>query len=317
MTPEHDSTDAVGELLQRYGPRPAPSTEALAAARAHAHDAWQAEVGRNRRRRHSRVAAFALAAAALVILVLGRYRLATPVAPLVTAATIATSNATLHVDDVFRTNNRAGSRLTLANGVELRLDVDTEIRFLGRASVALERGGVFVDTGSSGTAGQSVEIRTRGAITRDVGTRFEVRVLVDATRVRVRDGIVQLTQGTDVHTARRGTELLAASSGVAQREISVVGADWNWIALAGAPFNIEGKTLSRFLEWATREGGWDIQFADAALRRSTAGIVLHGSIAGLTPQEALDTILPTCGLTHHVNSDVVIVESAARAGDRR
>jgi ferric-dicitrate binding protein FerR (iron transport regulator) len=235
----------------------------------------------------------------------------------VLAATVEGSHATLNVNDAFRTGANERTRLTLANGVELRLDAATDIRFPAQAAIALERGGIFVDTGSSHVPGRSVEIRTATGVARDIGTRFEVRVMDGATRVRVREGIVQLSQGDATHTAARGVELVANASGVARHEVSPVGADWNWIALAAAPFDVEGQTLPQFLDWVARESGWEIRFSDEALRRSTSTIVLHGSIAGLSPAQALDTILPTCGLTHRIDRDVVTIRTAARAGDRQ
>jgi hypothetical protein len=37
------------------------------------------------------------------------------------------------------------------------------------------------------------------------------------------------------------------------------------------------------------------------------GTILHGSIAGLTAEEALVVVLPTCGLTYRIESQRVIV----------
>ena len=72
-------------------------------------------------------------------------------------------------------------------------------------------------------------------------------------------------------------------------------------------------TLSVFLDWVAREGGWTIRFADEALRRSAPSIVLRGSIDGLTPEQALEAILPTCGLTHRIaNGTVTIDRGSAR-----
>jgi ferric-dicitrate binding protein FerR (iron transport regulator) len=299
-TQDENTTDRVAELLHHSGPRPAPSMKGFEAARAEAHAAWQADLRLARKRQRVQMGIFALATAAVVVLAVRYYE-----------------SPRVNVNDVFRTGADERTRLMLANGVELRLDVDTEIRFAGETTLALERGAVFVDTGSSHAAGPSVEIRTAAGVARDIGTKFEVRVLANTTRVRVREGIVHLTHGGSTHTARPGTELVAGVAGVTQHDVPIAGPDWNWVALAAAPFSVEGKTLAQFLEWAAREGGWEILFADDALRQSSSTIVLHGSIAGLTPGQALDTILPTCGLTHRIERNVVTVQAAARSGDRK
>jgi ferric-dicitrate binding protein FerR (iron transport regulator) len=257
-----------------------------------------------------------LAAAALLVLAISRYRVADVRNP-VLAATVESSHEGLFVNDVFRTGAGERNRVTLANGVELRLDADTQIRFAAQSAVALERGTIFVDSGPTHLPARSVEIRTALAVARDIGTRFEVRVTKGATRVRVREGMVQLSQRGAVHMAARGVELIADASGVARHEVSPVGEDWNWITAAAAPFDVEGKTLPEFLDWVGRESGWQIRFADETLRESTSTIVLHGSISGLSPGQALDTILPTCGLAHRVDRDVVTIRTAARAEDRR
>jgi hypothetical protein len=71
---------------------------------------------------------------------------------------------------------------------------------------------------------------------------------------------------------------------------------------------VDGKTLPVFLDWVAREGGWTIRFADEALRRAASSIVLRGSIDGLTPEQALEAILPTCGLTHRIANGTVTVD---------
>lgn len=317
MTPhDEQTTDRVAALLQHSGPRPAPSRRGFETARTEARTAWEADVRGVQRQWRMRMAMLTLATAATLVVAVSYYRSADRPQP-VMAARVSGSSTTLNINDVYRTGAGDRTRLTLANGVELRLDADTEIRFPSAASVALERGGLFVDTGASHDPGGSVEIHTPAGIARDIGTRFEVRVIARTTRVRVRDGIVQLTHGSAIHTAKRGTELVADPSGVALHDAPTGGADWDWVALAAAPFAVEGKTLPQFLEWVAREGGWEIRFADDALRRSTAGIVLHGSIAGLTPEQALETILPTCGLTHRIERDVVTIRAVAGAGSNR
>ena len=85
------------------------------------------------------------------------------------------------------------------------------------------------------------------------------------------------------------------------------GTEWAWIVRAAPPFQVEGKTLAAFLDWVTRESGRRIEFADDRIRRSSTGTILHGSIDGLTTEEALEVILPACGLTHRIKSERVIV----------
>ena len=335
MSDDHDRpADRLADLLQLSGPRQSPSPEQIEQARAAARDAWQQELRFARfakRRLMMRLSMIGVAAAAaLIIAVLVRRPkdvapVADAIAARLEAGAVFVDNGPLNRGDAIRANaavsTEAGRRATLrlGNGAELRLDADSAVRFPAGAAagtVALDRGALFVNTGSTAAERRSVEIRTAAGVTRDIGTSFEVRVGGDSTRVRVRDGIVQLVRtGGDaaVHNAGRGVELLATRTGVARRDVGTSGSEWNWIALAAPPLEVDGKTLSVFLDWVAREGGWTIRFADEALRRSASSIVLLGSIAGLTPEQALETILPTCGLTHRIaNGTVTIDRGSAR-----
>jgi hypothetical protein len=326
---EHDTPppDRLAELLELSGPRPAPSSEGYERARMAARDAWQAEVRLTQRHRLARLAVVGLAAAAALVVALARFRTPLPTPDVdvarVDAATglLRVGNETLVRGDRVRTNMTIGTApgaraaLRLNNGVEVRLDVGTDLRFLEPALISLDRGALFVDTHANSASPQRlIEIRTATATARDVGTVFEVRMTSLGMRVRVRDGRVDVESRGRLHTADAGIELLAGASDVARRAIGTTGPDWNWITLAGSSFIAEGKTLTAFLDWAAREGGWQIQFEDDALERSASTVVIHGSIDGLTPGQALDAILPTCGLTHRIDRDTVIV---TRSGGRR
>ena len=338
MSDDHDRpADRLAGLLRLAGPRPSPPPERMDQARAAAREAWQQELQIARfakRRRIVRLSMIGLAAAAgLIIAVL--VRRAGDAAPAAGAVAARLEEGAVLVDHgplsrggAIRANatvsTDAGRRATLrlGNGAELRLDADSAVRFPAGAAagtVALDRGALFVNTGSTAAERRSVEIRTAAGVARDIGTSFEVRVIGDATRVRVRDGIVQLVplvrSGGDAaaHNAGRGVELLATGTGVARRDVGTSGPEWNWIALAAPPLEVDGKTLPVFLDWVAREGGWTIRFADEALRRSASSIVLRGSIDGLTPEQALEAILPTCGLAHRIaNGTVTIDRGSAR-----
>jgi hypothetical protein len=40
--------------------------------------------------------------------------------------------------------------------------------------------------------------------------------------------------------------------------------------------------------------------------------VVHGSVEGLTVEEALATVLPSCGLRHRVEGDRILLQRDAR-----
>jgi hypothetical protein len=194
--------------------------------------------------------------------------------------------------------------LRLASGASVRVDAGTAVEFGSRNVLALERGAIYIDTDDAGPAA-AVEVRTPLATARDIGTRFEVRLVASAVRVRVRGGLVRVDQRGAAYDAAPGIELIASAGILERRTVPLHGPDWDWTLRVSPPFAIEGRTLASFLQWVEREGGWHPRFSDPELERSSSSVVLHGSIDGLTPADALAVVLPTCGLTHRVDGDVL------------
>jgi ferric-dicitrate binding protein FerR (iron transport regulator) len=198
--------------------------------------------------------------------------------------------------------------LALTGGGEVRLNQRTVVRFADAREVSIERGTIYID---SGARGGSVIVRTPVGIVRDVGTRFEVGLVDGIWRVRVREGSVRFERGDARQDADSGAELRVRGDGsFVKRPTSTYGADWMWIVRAAPPFHVEGQTLAAFLDWVARESGRRIELADDRIRRSSARTILHGSIEGLTVDEAMDVILPTCGLAHRLDAQRVIVSPA-------
>ena len=190
--------------------------------------------------------------------------------------------------------------LRTLRGIAVRVDRESRLHFASAAALVLERGAIYVDSGASRDAG-SLEVRTPFGIARDIGTRFEVKLTGAAVRVRVRDGLVRLTHGEASHEARPGDELtLDRSGGLARRAVPAHGADWAWAAALAKPFELEGRLLREFLDWIATENAWQLRFDDAAVERKAATARLHGSIRGLSPEEALAVVLPTVGVEYRL-----------------
>jgi ferric-dicitrate binding protein FerR (iron transport regulator) len=218
---------------------------------------------------------------------------------------------------LIRTGDGALATLALTGGGELRLDVGTVVTLPANREIAIERGAVYLDSGTERGAAPLV-LRTPVGVVRDVGTRFEVRIVGSAVRVRVRDGAVRVERGAARAEAAAGVELIAGADGrIERREMARHGVEWDWVTRAAPRFHVEGQTLAAFLDWVTREGGWTLRFADAAIEHASGATIVHGSIDGLTPTEALDVVLPACGLAYHLDADHVILERARGREGRR
>lgn len=323
-----EESDHIGQLLRLAGPREAVPLERVLRVRA----AVEAEWRRQTRVRSQRTTiGWSIAALATAALVLFGVRLAmnggtateSPAAVVATVEILrgtvrqgpgldaaATPPVSWRVGDAIRAGKaldttmggRAALRFT--DGTSVRVDNGTRLQLVSETALVLERGAIYVDSGPGDSS--PIEVRTRLGVARDIGTRFEVRLDTSALRVRVRDGLVQLTQSGDSHEAKSGDELTLDESGaVVRRTVPLHGADWEWAVGLANPFEVEGRSLKEFLDWIAGETGWRIRFADADLERKSATIVLHGSIEGFTPEEALSAMLPPSGVEHQLENGVL------------
>jgi hypothetical protein len=109
-----------------------------------------------------------------------------------------------------------------------------------------------------------------------------------------------------------GQELTAQpGSAAVYRPIASFGADWDWVALAAAPIEIDGQPLRHLLDRLARDNGWRLRFVEADAERRAGAALLHGSVAGLTPEEVLATVLPTTELRWRVEKGVLVISRAA------
>jgi ferric-dicitrate binding protein FerR (iron transport regulator) len=311
----------VGDLIRLAGRRPMPDEAQMSAAR----EAARAEWTRAARQRRWRLSWWSLAAAASVAIagsgvVWFNTRTSTPIIPVpATRAEIATvqivsgtlaviapdgvrhpvtqSGSLLRQGDRVETSDGSRAAMVLNSGLSVRIDRATSARLEGPELVTLDRGAVYVDSGTQPHR-DAVRIQTRFGTVSHVGTQFEVRLDANALHVRVREGTVTLAREREQWTSRAGEALRLTQGGVAERQsIATFGSDWDWIGELAPPFTLEGAPLPRFLDWASRELGMQWEYADPRMRDRFDRIVLHGSLQALTPDEALVAVLPTCGLT--------------------
>jgi ferric-dicitrate binding protein FerR (iron transport regulator) len=317
--------DLVGRLLRLSGQR--PELPAAAAARMHTvvEAAWRQELAaRQRRRALGWLAAAAVLAGGLLLPMAARQpRSAPPTLPPPSSAVDLPVATVEWVGEAspLRTGQRlhartriatAGARvaLRLAAGASLRIDTGSAVRLLPGAAIDLERGAVYVDSGNA--ASQALQVHTPRGTLRDVGTQFEARLLGYALRVRVREG--RVTWDGARGSANAGEELrITPRAAPLRRPISGHGPDWEWVALCAPRFQIEGRTLRPFLDWVAREQGWELRF-EPGIERRARNTRLHGSIARLSPQAALATVLSTTSLGVRIEHGVLHVVDAESAG---
>ena len=166
----------------------------------------------------------------------------------------------------------------------------------GATGLTLHRGAVYVDAGRE-SRDTAFRVATAFGVVRHLGTQFVVNLRRAALLVHVREGSVAVEHGASRWVAQAGEALTIGAGPPERRPISADGPEWAWIADQAQPFVLEGATLARFLDWVAREQGWRWTYADPAMRARFDQVVLHGTLEGLTVPEALDAVLPTCGLS--------------------
>jgi len=319
------SDEKIAGLLRLTGPRPAVPADRTSRVRAAVRARWRAEVaGRSKRQTLWTVAA--LAAAVTVAVAVGFTRAWRPGGPPAAgiAALVEVGSATARKGEAvpsgsdLMTGTRDRLAIRLSSGHSVRLDVDTRVRVLSRRAVALLSGAVYVDSGGPDPlqepGGESIEIRTPAGAIHEMGTQFEVRIIDAAVRVRVREGAVSMNRPAGGLEVQAGRELEIGGDGSARSgDVPISGAPWAWVDEVAPMMAIEGRTLREFLDWVGRERGLVLRFAGAELAASASAIRLSGSIDGMTFDQALDSVLPTCRMGHRIEGDHLVIEPLAGA----
>lgn len=213
-------------------------------------------------------------------------------------------NDVVRIGEWIETDARARVGLRFSNGTSVRLDAASRMRPLSPSEIELSAGAVYIDTGSESAR---FAVLTPLATAHDLGTQFEVRLLDDTLRLRVRSGIVELKDGVRSVSGRAGTEITLSSIGAVSRPFATHGAEWDWTAALSPALDSEGMSLAAFLERLAREHGWVVHYSDSTLAREAAGITLHGSIEGLPASQAAETAIATSGLHHRLENGTLMV----------
>lgn len=335
---QYDSNDldALGQLLRKAGAPKEPDEVQTARVRASVHQHWQTRVKQQQRRTRLRYAATGLGAAAAiaavwVLTMVGPWQAPT-VAPAVGGAMVTRvegqvflqlgttpNNHLLSVGDEIPAGatiiSGAGERLAarLDNGMSLRLDQASRLIFQDARNLKLEQGAVYLSSAAEKTAEQqSITVHTSLGDVRDIGTQFEVRLDGEGLRVRVREGEIELSNGSTKIPAIAGKELRLNTSGVVKHgEIDAHDGSWAWVSgIAPAP-TLEGKNLGFFLDWYSRERGFDILFETEAAAANHRLTQINGEFAGFAPDTLLEVVLPACGLEYERQGGQILIKEAS------
>lgn len=318
----------IEQVLKTAGAREKPPAEVERAVRDGLRAEWRAMVG-ERRARQRRRAGFALAAG-LVAAAIGAW-MAIPrpgdsadrVGRIVAASDglqlksgwlggfeRAAAGRHLKPGDVLESAPAGRGTLALAGGVSARLDGRTRVTLASAGELILDRGALYIDAGPAPHAPSPLEVQTPSGTVRHVGTQYEIRLVGSGVRLRVREGRVEWTSPAgEVARGQVGEQLTIASDGsIAREPTAIYGESWHWVEAATPGLEIEGLRLADFMDWVAREMGRELRYQHPETEREAQAIILHGSVRGLTPQQAMAAVLATTRVRAELVEGLILVE---------
>ena len=325
--------DQIGKLLRASGTRPLPPPGMAEAVRGAAHVAWRETAARRRQRRQQnvwRLAAGFVLTAGLALWMMSAQRVDEPVSVARldrssgmvetgqgTSWTQAAIDAYVDNGEEIRTAPDASAVLIMNDGLAIRIAGGTQLAWLGADRLQLKRGSAYVDTGGQIDSPGALIIETRFGEVRHLGTKYLVSLLPESFQVGVREGRVALTTAAQNVEAGQG-EQLVIRDGAAGGEISIArstiptwGPLWAWADDLAAPFDIDGRPISEFLDWTTNQTGRQLGYTSFAAEKEARALKLRGDISGLTPEDALAAIMPTTRLDYRL-TDTGVLEISLR-----
>jgi len=326
-TENTNGKDPLEKIFQLAGRREPVDPARAEAIEKKTHERWQQMLARRRAEQRRRRFAWAggglafAASIAVAVIFMSRVAIETPMVATVVnvlgtpeggarghAMAALVAGAELHAGSVLETAADDGVALQLAGGHSLRLAAASRVR-IETDAVMLDAGAVYLDSGGEGRA-TPIEVRSRLGSVRELGTQYIVHLGGNSLDVSVREGAVHVAQGNITATARAGELLQLDKTGqILRQPIAEYGERWAWVAeLAPVP-SLEGLTLAEFLRWLVREQGWQLEFATPELARQAAKVDLHGSIEGLSGEEALELVMASTGWRYRLEDGTLTIDS--------
>lgn len=312
--------ESIAKLLRLAGPRPGVPAGARARVHAAVKQEWRRSVAPRRSRSRRWAVPASLAAAVVLAVMLGGRLPLVDRGPVATVTLVAGAGVQphgllagdpLYPGDSITTGDN-GISLVFKNGLSLRLAAHTVATLEALDEVRVTTGTVYADSGLSARADRTITVHTDIGSATDYGTQFAVAYDSGAMSVAVREGSVRIDARRAEYTADAG-EKVTFRKGEEARYANLPPHDesWRWAAALAPPFDIDRRPVIDFLRWVARETGRELVFATDGARLAAMATRLNGSVAGLTPSEAIEAVRPTIPrLRFRIDEQQVIVRLA-------
>lgn len=213
---------------------------------------------------------------------------------------------------VISTAYDARLALRWLGGESIRLDENTRLRLISETEMELLSGRIYIDThadDSQPIGTSELAINTPFGRVQHLGTRYMTSLTHASVIVSVRQGSVAVTGNNEESIATSGQQLSVSSKGnVSLAPIAVFGETWQWVEEISPGFTLDGRSLSDFLDWVSRESGRSLEYGSAAAKTLARDTVMHGTI-DLQPMRALKLMLQTSDLVAEVHTGVIKIDT--------
>ncbi len=211
----------------------------------------------------------------------------------------------LAINTTLETGADGRLQLRLSSGVELRIDGYTRLMLTSNAQVQLLDGRIYLDAAD----GSTVQVGTPMGNVTDIGTQFVVEVDKRQLGVIVREGAVEVAQGSNTDVARaqpgNGEKLLFSEHGLVSRAaMSTTDPYWHWIGFASIAYKLDSGTLDDYLHKSARECGLQLRYSDSGSQHAAQTIRPYGTTSLSGCLVAIDEVLVTNGLQRISADDV-------------
>jgi hypothetical protein len=324
------SDESLERLLGQAAPRPMPSARDTQLLRAAVHTEWRAMTRKRRRMRR----VISLAAAAVIVAAVGLLlnTLRVPESDNLPVATIARSFGSIYLlgeqsdpreagdlvailpGETVVTGDKSGTGLLWGAGGSLRLDEHTRISFLSPTEIALQSGRLYFDSQPfhlsspfPATAAGKIVVRTDHGVVSHLGTQFMTSVDDRTVVVSVREGRVSIDGTHHAATAAAGQQLtITGRSHPLISNIKGYGDSWQWIERTSPPAELDGRSVTEFLRWVSRETGLGLRFDSDAAERLARSTTLVGQV-NTEPMRALGVWMLGVDLDWRIQDGVIVI----------
>lgn len=197
--------------------------------------------------------------------------------------------------------------MTLENKMNARLASGSTMVLHAGNHIELLNGSLYADSHESESS-DSLLIETAFGSARDIGTQFQVTATEDQWSVQVREGEVLIADGGYEDLLQSGEKIsIGNDDQVTESQLDSRDASWRWTESVRPEFNIEGRHLNEYLEWAARETGRELRYVNDSAKQSAKSSVLSGTIAGLSAADSVDLVLSTTDLRLLETSETAMI----------